>query len=244
MFGVVVSSVLVLLVSQTINGDLASRVEGEKTPHHRHGHKVRERSRRDIIDKEVEDYLTKFGYLPQSDLETGNLRTLTQLEDAVRNLQGFAGINMTGKIDQQTKRLIHQKRCGVQDVSIGFRNKRSLRVKRYNLQGQRWSHNNLTWSLRQPHPSGYISRDSVRRELTHALNVWAHHTLLTFTETHEDDKADIQVFFHRNYHGDGYPFAARGLFWRMLSFLEQAEVVTLTLMKMRTGLKCERSAEK
>jgi len=211
MFGVVVvNSVLVMLVSETINGDLASRLEGEKTPHHRHGHKVRERSRRDIIDKEVEDYLTKFGYLPQSDLETGNLRTLTQLEDAVRNLQGFAGINMTGKIDQQTKRLIHQKRCGVQDVSIGFRNKRSLRVKRYNLQGQRWSHNNLTWSLRQPPQSGYISRDSVRRELTHALNVWAHHTLLTFTETHEDDKADIQVFFHRNYHGDGYPFDGPG----------------------------------
>ena len=211
MFGVVVvNSVLVMLVSETINGDLASRVEGEKTPHHRHGHKVRERARRDIIDKEVEDYLTKFGYLPQSDLETGNLRTLTQLEDAVRNLQGFAGINMTGKIDQQTKRLIHQKRCGVQDVSIGFRNKRSLRVKRYNLQGQRWSHNNLTWSLRQPPQSGYISRDSVRRELTYALNVWAHHTLLTFTETHEDDKADIQVFFHRNYHGDGYPFDGPG----------------------------------
>jgi len=174
--------------------------------HHRHG-----RVERDIPGKEVEDYLTMFGYLPQSHLETGMLRTVQQLEDAIRNLQGFAGINMTGKIDQQTKELIHKKRCGVQDVSVGFRNKRSLRVKRYNLQGQRWSHNNLTWSLRRPPQSGYVSRDVVRRELAFALNVWAQHTLLTFTETHQDDTtADIQVFFHRNYHGDGYPFDGPG----------------------------------
>lgn len=165
----------------------------------------------DIIGKEVEHYLTRFGYLPQSDLETGMLRTVEQLEDAIRNLQGFAGINMTGKIDQQTKGLIVKKRCGVQDVSLGFRNRRSLRVKRYNLQGQRWSHNNLTWALRRPPQSGYVSRDIVRRELTYALSVWAHHTLLTFTETHQDDSsADIQVFFHRNYHGDGYPFDGPG----------------------------------
>jgi len=208
------SSVLVLLTS----GASATRIKynsfdggGEdKELHHRHSHGQGDRMRRDTIDKDVEDYLTKFGYLPQSDLETGMLRTLEQLEDAVRNLQGFAGINMTGKIDQQTKTLIHKKRCGVQDVSIGFRNKRSLRVKRYNLQGQRWSHNNLTWSLMRPPRSGYISRDIVRRELTYALNVWARHTLLTFTETYEDDTADIQVFFHRNYHGDGYPFDGPG----------------------------------
>lgn len=29
----------------------------------------------------------KFGYLPQTDLETGNLRTEDQLRDAIKNLQ-------------------------------------------------------------------------------------------------------------------------------------------------------------
>ena len=104
------------------------------------------RTKRDVVNKDIEDYLTKFGYLPQSDLETGALRTMQQLKDAIRNLQGFAGLNMTGELDEDTKHLIKQKRCGVQDVSLGFRNKRAIRVKRYNLQGQRWSHNNLTWS--------------------------------------------------------------------------------------------------
>ena len=118
--------------------------------------------KREAINKEMEDYLTRFGYLPQSDLETGALRTMQQLSDAIRNLQGFAGINMTGEIDSQTKKLLKQKRCGVQDVSLGFRNKRSIRVKRYNLQGQRWSHSNLTWSLRRMPRDHYVTRDIIR----------------------------------------------------------------------------------
>lgn len=79
------------------------------------GRLIGQRHKRDVINKEMEDYLTRFGYLPQSDLETGALRTIQQLKDAIRNLQGFAGINMTGEIDDQTRRLIQQKRCGVQD---------------------------------------------------------------------------------------------------------------------------------
>lgn len=45
--------------------------------------KVREK--REVINKEIEDYLTRFGYLPQSDLETGALRTMQQLQDAIRS---------------------------------------------------------------------------------------------------------------------------------------------------------------
>ena len=116
------------------------------------------RQRRDVIDRGTEDYLTRYGYLPESFLQAGSLRTLQQLEDAVRNLQGFAGLRMTGKIDTETRELMGRPRCGVQDVSAGFRNKRSVRVKRYNLQGQRWSHNNITWSLRQEPQNSYLSR--------------------------------------------------------------------------------------
>ena len=71
-----------------------------------------------------------------------------------------------------------------------------------------------------------VSRDMIRRELTYALNVWARHTRLTFTETYDDELADIQVvffitclhdlhvlhqvFFFTKYHGDGYPFDGAG----------------------------------
>ena len=93
---------------------------------------------------------------------------------------------------------------------MGFRNKRSIRVKRYNLQGQRWSHSNLTWSLRRTPRSRHVTRDMIRRELTYALRVWSRHTQLTFTETYDDENADIQIFFFSQYHGDGYPFDGAG----------------------------------
>ena len=127
---------------------------------------------------------------------------------------------MTGEIDGETRNLLQKARCGVQDVSRGFRNKRSpsspsssplsVRVRRYSLQGQRWSHSNLTWSVRSIPGSVRLSREEVRRELTYALEVWARHTHLSFTETYEDDTADIVVSFHRRYHGDGYPFDGPG----------------------------------
>jgi len=192
---------LMLMVDVESHGQLANQDDGRL---------IGQRHKRDVINKEMEDYLTRFGYLPQSDLETGALRTIQQLKDAIRNLQGFAGINMTGEIDDQTRRLIQQKRCGVQDVSLGFRNKRSIRVKRYNLQGQRWSHSNLTWSLRRTPRSRHVTRDMIRRELTYALRVWSRHTQLTFTETYDDENADIQIFFFSQYHGDGYPFDGAG----------------------------------
>jgi hypothetical protein len=106
---------------------------------------------------------------------------------------------VTGEVDPATRRLMTTPRCGVPDVShTGYRNKRSLiRVKRYNLQGERWPRTNLTWNLRRGlKKTGYgtVTDDVVRRELSHALDMWARETKLTFTELSPDDEtADIQV---------------------------------------------------
>ena len=74
-------------------------------------------SRNLVYDKNLEDYLTNFGYLPQSYLETGAMRTEQQLIDAVKNLQFFAGINVTGAIDQDTIDVMKKPRCGVPDIT-------------------------------------------------------------------------------------------------------------------------------
>ncbi|KAK6638074.1 hypothetical protein RUM44_008499 [Polyplax serrata] len=49
----------------------------------------------------------------------------------------------------------------------------------------------------------------VRAVLYHALEVWAKHSKLTFQELNSD-RADILVYFHSGYHGDGYAFDGRG----------------------------------
>ena len=87
---------------------------------------------------------------------------------------------------------------------LGYRNKRwvaeNLRVKRYSFQGERWSRKNLTWSLRKigktyqhSNHATELNRESLRRVLGLALDMWARHTELQFTEAHPDDEtADLQ----------------------------------------------------
>uniref|UniRef100_A0A336MJP8 CSON000804 protein n=1 Tax=Culicoides sonorensis TaxID=179676 RepID=A0A336MJP8_CULSO len=91
-----------------------------------------------------------FGYLPKSNIETGNLRTEEQLRSAIKNLQKFGGILETGVLDATTRNLIRQPRCGMPDTvengdfsATNFRKRR--RSKRYVIQGSKWDHTDITW---------------------------------------------------------------------------------------------------
>ncbi|KAL6258718.1 hypothetical protein P5V15_010668 [Pogonomyrmex californicus] len=85
----------------------------------------------------------RFGYLPQTDLETGNLRTEDQLRDAIKNLQKFGGIPVTGQIDEATKKLMRSRRCGLPDQPDPRFTR--TRHKRFTIHGQQWPYRNLTW---------------------------------------------------------------------------------------------------
>lgn len=93
-----------------------------------------------------------FGYLPKSDIETGNLRTETQLFSAIKSLQRFGNIPETGVIDDATQELMRRPRCGQPDhPSMDFsadnmlRKRYHGRKKRYVIQGPKWPNTNLTW---------------------------------------------------------------------------------------------------
>ncbi|XP_021938956.1 matrix metalloproteinase-2-like isoform X2 [Zootermopsis nevadensis] len=156
-----------------------------------------------LLQAEEHRYLMDFGYLPQSDLETGNLRTDDQLRDAIRTLQTFGSIPATGEMDDATVSLMQKPRCGLPDIASTH-----FRSKRYTLHGQKWHYTNLTWSLRTMNPRG-LDPGVVRAELYRALDVWAQNSKLSFREVN-DDRADILVFFEKGYHGDGYPFDGPG----------------------------------
>uniref|UniRef100_A0A1A9V8N5 Peptidoglycan binding-like domain-containing protein n=1 Tax=Glossina austeni TaxID=7395 RepID=A0A1A9V8N5_GLOAU len=92
----------------------------------------------------------EFDYLPKSDIETGALRTEEQLKEAIRNLQRFGNIPVTGEIDAATRNLIRKPRCGVGDsnqtTTFSPDNlHHSHRIKRYVLQGPKWDKTDLTW---------------------------------------------------------------------------------------------------
>uniref|UniRef100_A0A2H8TRK4 Matrix metalloproteinase-17 n=1 Tax=Melanaphis sacchari TaxID=742174 RepID=A0A2H8TRK4_9HEMI len=166
---------------------------------------TRRRTESTPIYDDVHGYLMKFGYLPESDLETGNLRDGNQLQDALRTLQTFGNIPVTGKMDAATKELMKKPRCGVPDLSPAAGQRRT---KRYTLQGQKWHHVNLTWSLRTRRLDK-VDHGWVRSDLNRAFQVWSKYSKLTFREVNSES-ADILVFFEKGYHGDGYPFDGPG----------------------------------
>lgn len=148
-------------------------------------------------------YLSRYGYLPTSDVETGNLRTEKQVREAIKNMQRFGNISQTGELDEPTLQLMKRKRCGNLDVNQDW----SFRAKRYTLQGVKWDKVDLTWRVATYTRS--LGKDTVRREISNAFKIWSDASKLTFTEVSSED-ADIVVSFNRRYHGDGYPFDGQG----------------------------------
>lgn len=55
---------------------------------------------------------------------------------------------------------------------------------------------NFPCSLRRPPSTPRLNPHAVRAELGRALDVWAQHSKLTFTEV-DSDRADILVYFHK-----------------------------------------------
>lgn len=96
-----------------------------------------------------------FGYLPKSDIETGNLRSDVQLIEAIKTLQRFGHVPPTGHVDADTLALMRRRRCGQPDVTTGSTefsaNNRMdtdlyrRRFKRYAIQGSKWQNTNLKW---------------------------------------------------------------------------------------------------
>ncbi|XP_065085232.1 matrix metalloproteinase-2-like [Ochlerotatus camptorhynchus] len=107
------------------------------------------------FDDNVQNYLMEFGYLPKSNIETGNLRTMEQLQEAVRLFQSFANLDPSGEINRETLELMRKPRCGAPDLSnsLDFMPSNSLsplgfdhrRQRRFIIQGQKWEHPIVTW---------------------------------------------------------------------------------------------------
>ncbi|GBP77743.1 Matrix metalloproteinase-16 [Eumeta japonica] len=96
-------------------------------------------------------YLEKFGYLKVGRPEMANLvhgDSVQELEDdfriAIKTLQEFGGIEVTGEIDEATKELLKKKRCGRPDREVDLED--GHRKKRFAVQGEKWKHTNLSWS--------------------------------------------------------------------------------------------------
>ncbi|XP_054270072.1 matrix metalloproteinase-2 isoform X2 [Macrosteles quadrilineatus] len=157
-------------------------------------------------DNKAMMYLSQFGYLSPavSNSQSEHIMSEDVLTKAIQEFQAFAGINITGDLDQETLQLMNTPRCGVKD-KIGFGT--SSRSKRYALQGSRWKVKDLTYKIsKYPRNLAKAETDKVVKE---AFGVWASVTPLTFTQK-KSGSAHIDIRFERGEHGDGDPFDGPG----------------------------------
>ena len=97
------------------------------------------------------------------------------LENAVKDFQHFAGIELTGKLDALTLELIKLPRCGVKDNTGGEQaSRRRRRKRRYTLEGSRWKERRLTWAVTE-----YPRNQKLTNEQVPWLNGQSHEIFYT-----------------------------------------------------------------
>jgi acylphosphatase/peptidoglycan hydrolase-like protein with peptidoglycan-binding domain len=152
------------------------------------------------------EYLKRFGYFPNPELRTGNLlfrpavpfepedtsRYDDRIEAAVRKFQQQHGLEVTGKVDDETLALMRQPRCGFPDRPVDG-------VVTFVVQGNRWPTNNVSFRFDNTTPD--LSQNDQQGAVRGAFDRWAAVTPLNFSET--TGAADIRVSWRAGNHGDG-----------------------------------------
>ncbi|CAH1135832.1 unnamed protein product [Ceutorhynchus assimilis] len=148
--------------------------------------------KREALDGHLQEYLMNFGYMKRSSDGAFAMRTEESIRQSISEMQAFAGIPVTGKLDEKTVKLMKTPRCGLPDKEIGLT---SGRRKRYTIHGLKWPYTDLTWSLRTKQFQD-LDPYEVRYVISKALAVWSKHSKLSFTEV-DSDKADVLIYFYR-----------------------------------------------
>jgi hypothetical protein len=200
-------------------------------------------------------YLSKFGYLNSDDINSSenvspkksqrlmmlpNVNVTSddfaRVEMAIRKFQQKTHLNVTGKLDNDTLRMMRVPRCGHPDFSNASRHQRK---RRYALQGSKWSKSRLSFRVGKYPVQSTMSRNLIDQELKRAFDLWSDaadvefdlvsdganfRKMLLFNEKNGIDEAynnkqkpfvppdvDIEVRFETGYHGDSEPFDGSGL---------------------------------
>lgn len=153
---------------------------------------------------EAASYLTKYGYASAGGTEDRS-GALMAFSSNVAEFQEFAGIPVTGRLDDTTLVKMRQPRCGVKDKqSPGHR------ARRYALQGSRWRIRKLTYKIMNWPRTLQSNKDGVRKAITDSFKAWSKVADVSFKEVKPSQRAHIEVRFEKKDHGDGDPFDGRG----------------------------------
>jgi len=147
------------------------------------------------------NYLSQYHYISPS--RSGN----HDVKTAIQNFQRFAGLPVTGQIDDATVQQMKKPRCGMPDVDDD-----GLRIRRYKL-GSKWGKKHLTYFVEHGRDLSTGLQDSI---FAKALKYWADVSGLSFSRAYSASSADLKISFGSKTHGGSsestcaYPFDGPG----------------------------------
>ncbi|KAM9294445.1 stromelysin-2-like [Gastrophryne carolinensis] len=143
-------------------------------------------------------YLIDFGYLPDENLteyavpDTPFISEDELPEEFISGLEWFQrqnGLQVTGKLDEETSEAMKLPRCGKHEQRMSF-----------NV-GAKWKKEILTYKI--INTTAQLASNLVREELIKSLKVWEEVSTLRFVEVKANQTADIDIFFVSGRHNDG-----------------------------------------
>jgi len=166
---------------------------------------------------EAVSYLQKFGYLSNlgntpnyspgvgtgdnpSKPRNGSSESVIK---AIKTFQEFAGLPLSGKLDDVTLELMSLPRCGVKDFSV----ESTGNISNYEVQGSKWGKNRLTFRVTEY--SKKMITVLIDENVEKAFKFWSDVTNLEFVSKDVGD-VDIDIGFFAFDHGDGDPFDGMG----------------------------------
>ncbi|XP_043191575.1 matrix metalloproteinase-24-like isoform X2 [Amphibalanus amphitrite] len=156
---------------------------------------------------EAATYLARYGYSSSSPTEDKS-GALVSLSSNLEEFQRFAGLKVTGVLDEATIEKMREPRCGVKD-KLGP-SYRARRRKRYALQGSRWRTKTLRYKI-MSWPSNLLdNKDGVRDVILESFKAWSDVSGLSFEEVGSGSKSNIEIRFASGDHGDGDAFDGPG----------------------------------
>ena len=170
----------------------------------------------------VQDYLKQFGYLESEGspfvpdsmymrrtsndhiLDAAPAASPGEFDDAtieaLKHFQEFAGLEVTGAIDEATRAKMNAKRCGLPDLYTAG----ATGAGEFVTGAGKWSTNTLTYSFQEYSPD--IPAGDIRWAIDQALGLWSAETPLRFRRVADGTSGDIVIRFVSGDHGDGSPF--------------------------------------
>ncbi|XDV53009.1 hypothetical protein PO909_021624 [Leuciscus waleckii] len=161
----------------------------------------------------AESWLRTYGYLSQASRQMSTMQSAQILSSAIKDMQRFYGLEVTGHMDLATLKAMKRPRCGVPD-RFEESTERGARRKRYALIGHKWEQDKLTYSIQNHSPK--VGQEQTYEAIRKAFQVWEKVTPLRFEEVpyHEikngSEGPDIILLFASGYHGDMSLFDGEG----------------------------------